>query len=241
MGCNRLNNVTLLNGVVIIYESAFENCNRINYITLPTSIKLIRSFAFQNCRQLSSVSLSINSNLSEIYGGSFIGCDYLTKINLDPNDSKFRFTNGALTTFAEDVLITFIPSSPITTFVVPQEMITINNYAFLECRNLRRILFNGNKIKYISISAFSGCRRLEFLFFASNSLVSIGDGSFDDCRYLNRCVSISCPQDVKERCFSKFGFAESVFSQICPEEEIKTCIIHECSYSNLYIVIPALL
>lgn len=107
MSCSSLETINLNDGVATIYENAFESCASLKNLVLPSTIKLIRSFAFQFCSMLDNLTLSLNSNLEDIFGGTFVGCDRLKQINLDPNDKNFKFTNGALTNYNESILITY--------------------------------------------------------------------------------------------------------------------------------------
>ena len=75
--CIYLTSITFNNNIASIEASAFEKCVSLREFVIPNSVTVIKSFAFRNCISLNKVSLSLNSVLSEIYGGTFINCPQL--------------------------------------------------------------------------------------------------------------------------------------------------------------------
>ncbi|EAY05821.1 surface antigen BspA-like [Trichomonas vaginalis G3] len=197
-----LSSVTLSEGVELIGQRAFESCN-IDEILLPKSISVISEFCFSNNELLSKFSISVNSSLSEVRSGCFVGCPLLKKITLFPDEGKLLFGNGALMTFDQTKLYTFLPSSDIRTFVVPMMMKYINPKSFFKCDKLVRVLFNGNYINTIGSGAFMGCKNLNFIFVSSPSIENIGTDAFSDCPNLEKCGTFSIPNELKSLFLSK--------------------------------------
>lgn len=148
--CENLELLILNEGVQAIEDSAFEGCIILKSVTFPKTIKTIKPFAFKGCVRLNELFLESNSNLDTIYGGVFINCYLLKEIKLHEDERKFTFANGALTDYNITKLVTFLPQSDITTFIVPASMESINSYAFMQCTNLQKVLFQGIKSKILA-------------------------------------------------------------------------------------------
>lgn len=210
-----LTTVTLKQCVVTIGDSAFEGCTELESVSLSASVESIRYYAFQSCAELSKFNIELNSNLNEIYGGCFNNCPNLVNLVLDSQERNLRFSNGALTDWAETKIICFLPGSNINTFIVPTSMRTIGNYAFQGAARLTRVLFNGNQINDIGYQAFKGCTNLNFLFFNSPSLTVLNPSAFEDCPSLQQCGTVSCPTSLQSL-FKAAKFKEICFKVDCP-------------------------
>ncbi|EAY18130.1 surface antigen BspA-like [Trichomonas vaginalis G3] len=233
--CFYLTSVTLDNNIDSIEASAFEGCLLLREFVIPSSLTVIKSFAFRSCESLYKVSLSLNSVLSEIYGGAFIRCPLLVSIKLDQSDSSYRFSNGALTNHEETKLITFLPSSPIDTYVVPMTTTSIGNYAFMSCTHLVRILFSGNNIQSIGRESFKDCSKLAFLFITSTSLSTIGDCAFDNSPLLRKCGAVRCDSS-KTDLFIQRNIPEISFRMNCSNTQI-TCLQQPVSSTHVSILL----
>ncbi|EAY08681.1 surface antigen BspA-like [Trichomonas vaginalis G3] len=237
--CIYLTSITFNNNIASIEASAFEKCVSLREFVIPNSVTVIKSFAFRNCISLNKVSLSLNSVLSEIYGGTFINCPQLVSIKLNSEDRLYRFSNDALTNYEETKLITFIPSSPIDTYIVPMTMTSIGNYAFMSCSNLVRILFSGNNIQSIGRESFKDCTKLAFLFITSTSLSTIGDNAFDNTPYLRKCGAVRCDAS-KTDIFLQKNIPTISFRLDCKNEYV-TCL-QKSSYSiSILLISPFIL
>lgn len=227
--CSSLSKLTLLEGVSSIEDFALLYCKSLSTIIIPDSLTTINNFAFFYCNSLSSFLLGAHSLLNIVYGGAFIGCENLVTINASLSPFH-RFSNGALTDFNETNLITFLPSSKATTFVVPQTMISIGNYAFMSCNNLIRVIFSGNKLEQIGYQSFKDCKKLSFVFVMSSNLESIGVEAFIGCPLLTRCGSIFClPQ--KFQYFIDRGIPAISLKDECSDSQL-SCIPNKYSISD---------
>lgn len=223
IGCQNLRRLNLNEGIKTIKSKAFYQCSSIESFTIPASLTDIESFAFRGCTNLNRVSLSLGSNLITILGGCFVECVNLFSITVSKDDTKFKFSNGALTDYAETKIYTFIPCSSIQTFVVPPNTVSIQSYAFMSCKNLIRIIFSGSSIKTIGYQSFTDCSSLSFLFLGTSvQLSEIQDMAFDGCPLLRRCGAISCPTSAAQIFKSKFDIPNHSFSTNCPNGYI-TC------------------
>lgn len=99
-----------------ISDACFMSC-LISEIDIPENIETIPSNSFALCKNLNKVNflgdkvikieydaflgtklskIRITQNVSEIDSSAFENCDYLQTINIDKNNSKFKYSNGML-------------------------------------------------------------------------------------------------------------------------------------------------
>ncbi|EAY11178.1 Leucine Rich Repeat family protein [Trichomonas vaginalis G3] len=217
--CTNLVSLTLHEGIVTLSSTCFKGCTKLESFTIPSTTTTINSFAFQGCSSLSSVTLSQGSVLREVFGGAFADCDLLESIIC--NSASHTFRNGALMDADESNLIVFIPSSKITTFIVPSTMKTIGQYAFMGSRNLIRVICNGDTLTTIGFMSLTNCVSLSFLYVSSSSLTTIGDHAFDGCPKLRKCGSVQCMKN-KRNMFIEKDIPSISFIEVCSNYEL-TC------------------
>lgn len=98
--------------------------------------------------------------------------------------------------------LTYVPDysfweSDIQTIEIPENIDSINSYAFFKCKNLRNVtMFDG--VTNVSNSSFCYCTSLTSINIPT-SVVTIGDGAFYACSSLNTVDmwdSIRCIEDT---------------------------------------------
>ncbi|EAY12674.1 Leucine Rich Repeat family protein [Trichomonas vaginalis G3] len=234
--CTNLASLTLYEGIVTLSIMCFKGCTKLESFTIPSTTTTINSFAFQGCSSLNSVTLSQGSVLREVFGGAFTDCDLLESIIC--NSASHTFRNGALMDADESNLIVFIPSSKITTFIVPSTMKTIGQYAFMGSKNLIRVICNGDTLTTIGFMSFANCVSLSFLYVSSSSLTTIGDHAFDGCPKLRKCGSVQCMKN-KRNMFIEKDIPSISFIEVCSSYEL-TCKmqgIYKFSFLNLFQIV----
>ena len=226
--CIYLAELTLQEGVQQLDQYSLGNCI-FQTVMLPQSIVTISESSFINCASLTTIKISINSNLQDVRGGAFVGCELLKTITLLDGEEKFLFENGALMSHDQTILYCFLPYSDVRTFVVPMKMTSINPHGFYKCEKLSSILFNGNYIQKIGTEAFKGCKNLNFVFVSSPSIKELGERCFDDCPLLKSCGSFSIPTSLYP-IFKNSGVTEKAFQLQCTPE-CATAIQHAPSHT----------
>jgi len=96
-------------------------------------------------------------------------------------------------------------------FKIPNGVVSIGEYAFLGCRNLKKIEFTDT-VESIGVGAFGNCESLEKLEL-SNNLKDIGAASFYGCSSLE---SIIFPDDLKKIGESSFRECTNLKKIILP-------------------------
>ena len=160
-----------------IGNNAFSGCSEMTDVVIPESITSIGNNAFSGCTGLSKI--TIPKNVTSIGSSVFSGCTGLTSLNVDLENKVFdsRGDCNAIIQKSSDTLIAGCVST-----VIPEEIMSIGNYAFAGCIGLVDIEI-PESVMSIGNNAFAGCTGLESITL-SETVVSIGKNAFKDCSNL---------------------------------------------------------
>jgi uncharacterized repeat protein (TIGR02543 family) len=178
-GCDFLVGIILPDTVISIEKYAFYACNNITSVTIPNSVKSIGESAFQYCQGLTSV--YIPDSVTSIMDGAFRYCTLLTAINVNDNNGVYTSDNGVLYNKNKTVLIQYPARKTGDSFIIPNNVTSIGNYAF-ECTTLNKIDI-PNSVENIGIWAFGYNDKLTSVIIP-NSVKSIGASAFKSCTSL---------------------------------------------------------
>ncbi len=145
-----------------INKGAFYNCTTLESITIPSSILYINKYAFELCVSLKEVHISDLSAWCKIYFADHMSNPLYYAKNL------------------------YLDGSLIKKLIIPNNITTINPYAFYYCSNITSVTI-PNSVKTISIRAFSGCSGLTEATIA-NSVTSIENYAFNSCNNLHTLI-----------------------------------------------------
>ena len=175
--------IALPNGLTEIPNDAFNGC-RLTSILIPNSVTTIGSNAFNDCSVLTKV----------YYNGSVADWCQIDFSDISSNP----LSNGA--NF-------YINNQLVTDLVIPDEVITIKNYAFPGCTSLTSVTI-PNSVTNIGESAFVACDALTSVTIP-NSVTSIGRNAFSSCSAL---TSVTIPNSVTNIGESAFSNCTSLAS-----------------------------
>ena len=202
--CTSLTSVVIPNGVTNIGNDAFYRCTALTNVIIGESVTNIGEFAFSKCSSL--ISIVLGNNLLSIGDSAFLYCVRLVEVvnksvlNIDKGsedygyvayyakqiisdeiDSKgFETTSDGFVIYDKDILINYIGSEK--SIVIPNNIRTINNFAFYDCASLTNV-FIGNSITSIGDEAFSGFTSLTNIIIPKN-VTNIGVNAFYNCTSL---------------------------------------------------------
>ncbi len=140
-----------------IADYAFADCTALNSITIPESVTYVGKYAFDNCSNLASIDVS-------------------------DNNKNYSSINGNLYNKDKTQLLQYSIGKEDTSFIIPDSVTIICNYAFYCCTNLKSITV-PNSTTSIGDSAFEGCRSLTSVTIGNN-VTSIGNRAFQTCKNL---------------------------------------------------------
>ncbi len=154
--------------VTEIASNAFKNSNKIRGIELPNTIKVIGAYAFYG----SSIrEILIPSSVDEIGNYALSGCKYLTKIEVDEDNSSYQSITGVLYNADGSTLITY-PAGKEDNFVnISRDVTTIANMAFYRCTSIKKVNYHGTSLSWQSVEIGAGNEIIDeaFIFFAGDS------------------------------------------------------------------------
>lgn len=195
--CMDLTDVSLPTTLKELPDGCFRNCQFLEEIVIPEGVELLGVDCFRSNADLRSISLPLT--LTEIGEGAFAFDMALSDISVSTENQSFVFENGLLTDKDKEKLyfgygdVSF-PSSLkeilpyalsgndwITGLVLPEGLERIDENAFCNMRNLRRVSL-PKSLTLISDEAFKDDSSLSMVTYSGTkgefSLIKIGYGIF---------------------------------------------------------------
>ena len=222
--CTTLKSITIANSVTRIDDNAFNGCSSLTNVTVPIGVISIGSSAFQGCTNLESVTIPNSVNSIEYH--AFSGCGRLKKVIVPDIAAWCGISLGDNPLYYAHHLFSD-EETEITSFVIPENVTKISNYAFSGCSALASVTI-PESVTAIGSYAFSGCNGLTSVIIP-NSVTSIGNYAFQNCSSLKKVIV----SDVAAWCNIRFGaenanplyYAHHLFSD--EEKEITNIFIPE--------------
>ena len=162
--------------VTTIGNSAFMG-RKMTSVTIPDTVTTLVDAAFGHCPNLVTVNLS--KNVKTIDGGSFMDCDSLTGIWVDPQNQYYTSDEKGVLYTKDKTTLVQVPAALEGTYTIPEGVITIGNTAFHGCTGLTEITI-ANTVKDIYGYAFYDCSSLTRLAIPA-SVEIIGGNVFTGC------------------------------------------------------------
>ena len=139
------------------------------------------SGAFENCTSL--VSVKIPDTVEYIDSNVFCGCSALKSIEVDANNSEYSSENGVLFNKNKDTIVAYPMGKEDTSYVVPDGVEIIDDFAFAFCYGLESIIV-PDSVRYLGDAAFLFCIKLESITLG-NGIANIGNTVFSYSAFYN--------------------------------------------------------
>jgi hypothetical protein len=169
------------NSVTSIMDNAFTACSGLTNITLGNNLTRIGDFGFSECAGLTR--LSIPGSVTNIGSQAFSYCSSLTNIAVDAANPWFASAAGVLFNKNLALLIEY-PVGLTGSYVIPNTVAQIGDFAFANCFNLTSVTF-PNSLTNIGNYAFEACAGLTNMTIPGN-VASLGNWSFAYCTSLHQ-------------------------------------------------------
>ena len=244
--CKSLTHVTLGNGVTSIGDSAFSSCTSLTEIIIPDSVTSIGNWAFYYCDSLTNAVIgngvtsignstfrscdslthvTLGSGVTSIGNSAFYSCDSLTEIQVSENNSSYQSIEGILFSKDGTLLHTYPAGKPDTSYIIPDSVTSIGDYAFYYCTSLTEIQVSENNSSYQSIKGILFSKDGTLLhtypagkpdtsYIIPDSVTSIGNWAFYSCDSLTEII---IPDSVTSIGSSAFEYCTSLTNINIPD------------------------
>ncbi len=223
-GCTQLKEIKIPRTVTSIGDYAFSGCASLAKVEFeddtakPSELQKIGVYAFSDCKSLTEIHLP--QNVIDVSGPEFTEEDGVIKITTKGNYTFSGCTSLTKVTLPKRLQAVgqymFKGCTLLTEITMPDNLVVVDNYAFYQlpieavelpatvryigsnafyqCKNLKKVVYNGNKAGVIGTSAFSNCSALEEFTFATDANVRyIFNSAF---RYCTSLTSFEMPDTV---------------------------------------------
>lgn len=195
--CSNLLNISIPCGVIEIEKAAFYGDIRMSTIIYEEtpSLETLGDFVFAYCSKLTKI--EIPSSVKTIGTGAFWGTLSLRSISVQKGNMNYLSSGGVLFNFTKSTLIAY-PSALKTSYVIPDEVSTIDSYAFAYT-GMSTVDFNNTS----SIGDYSFMWSSLTAITIPDSVISLGEGVFTCSEYLS---SVSFGNNTKLTSISEKTF-----------------------------------
>ena len=173
-GCISLTSVVISGSVLSIGDSAFSGCYKLADVTISDGVKKLGKCVFAGCDALTS--LEIPASVEEM-SGAIAACKNLTTISVAPENAYYCVQDGVVYSKDGKDLVVY-PQIGETSVVVPDGVLSIEDYAFACHENLERVQLPAGIIN-IGNYAFQNCSKLTDVTI-TDSIMNIGSGAFEE-------------------------------------------------------------
>lgn len=167
-GC-AITDIVVPEGVTTIEQQAFNYCASLTTVSLPTTLTTIGDCAFQGCSSLESIVVADGNTTFD----SRDNCNAIIKT------SDNELIVGCSTTIIPASVITIADNafraSSITDVAIPEDVTTIESFAFYECGLLKTVILPSTLTK-IGYGAFQVCNSLTDIYaYPESNSVTLAD------------------------------------------------------------------
>ena len=263
----KLTSIEIPESVKYIHATAFESCttllkqkevNGIYYVDGWAVASNPRSSAARNGEKLVLLedtrgivgnifkefkklkTLEIPATVVSISDTTFVGCTTLQKITVAENNPKYASKNGNLYTKDGKELIQFAVGSSLTKITIGADLLKINEYAFMGCTNLEKIVVDKNNPNYRSsngtlytkdgsVLLVYAAGNPEESFEVPSTVISIAPLAFYNCKNLKTLTIgfVGSSKVEPEYTDFKYIFGTTLDDKATVPENIKEVIIKE--------------
>ncbi|MBR2444899.1 MAG: leucine-rich repeat domain-containing protein [Clostridia bacterium] len=192
-------------------KNLYINGNLLTELVVPSTVTTINPHLFRNCESLTKI--TIPNTVTAIRSNAFSGC---------VNIAEFKYT-GTINEWVKNISFGNESSVPVTVnskvyfanvqleadFTLPEDVTSINAYAFAKFPFVSVKLHNGLLYNKIGNYAFSQCTVLESVQLPSN-LTRVTHGMFNGCTALNDIVIPETVTNFVNYCFQNCSSLETI-------------------------------
>lgn len=207
--CTGLKEITVPDSISDISDGAFSCCTNLEKINLGDNIGYIGMFAFEGTK---IKNIYLGDNVFNVTG-AFVGCEELKSITVSENNPNFstdgealyyeyyyesEFADGEYYEVSGCTLELYFGDSENGEYTVRDDVDHISDYAFFNCKQIKRV----NILSEVSVGekafAFSSIESIDF-----EMIFGIGISSFEGCenlRYVDLSNAFTVDNSAFENC-----------------------------------------
>lgn len=212
-----LKEVTVPDSVTVLEERVFEECASLTDVKLSKNLREIRQGTFNNCVSLQKITIpqEVSAIGSYYCHASFEGCDKLSYIDVDKNNTTFTSIDGILYSKSKQTLYYYPPAREDKSFSIPNYVRNIRYYAFKGAKYLKTLSIPKEVINLEC--AFAQCESVERIQLPSK-LPNDTLPSFEGCTSLKK---ITIPSGVTTISAAAFRNCDSLKTVVMPNTVTK--------------------
>ena len=213
LGCDRLIELQLNEGLKVIGERAFEDCSSLRSVTVPSTVTKLGWDAFKSCNSL--IKLQLREGLKVIGEGAFYLCTALRSVTLPSSLTALSWA-------------AFRGCVNLAKVCLSKRLRIIPGEAFRDCVKLTGLQLNEG-LQIIGQCAFDGCKSLQSVTLPS-SVTELGVDAFADCTGL---IKLHLNEGLRVIGFRAFADCTALRSVTIPSTVTKLGIYSFAGCSNL--------
>lgn len=163
--CTNLTSISIGSGIKSIGQQAFSKCTNLVHVVIPNNVTSLLYYAFSECTKLQDI--TIGTGVKLIDTAAFNKCSSLNAVYISDLRAwcGISFSNYAANPLSLAQHL-YLNNEEIINLVIPDDIITINAYAFSEGKSIESITIPPS-VTTIDANAFYNCTKVSTIYYYS--------------------------------------------------------------------------